>query len=226
MYPPTDLARLRDFFVPDDLEWKPITVSKKTGKGLAAAYITNRAIMERLDLVVGAENWRNEYRPGPSGGVVCGLSVRVVREDGTGEWVTKWDGADNTDIEAVKGGLSNAMRRAAVQWGIGRYLYDIPSQWVPVDEWGKFTQVPRLPREFVPAGARAAAPERPTPAERPGVADRPTPAERAPVSERPSERPAPERPARPAADEGYGSGDGGGRYDAPPRPRPAARGDR
>ena len=250
MYPTTDLARLRDFFAPDDLEWKPITISKKTGKGLAAAYITNRAIMERLDLVVGAENWRNEYRPGPSGGVVCGLSVRVVREDGTGEWVTKWDGADNTDIEAVKGGLSNAMRRAAVQWGIGRYLYDIPSQWVPIDEWGKFTQAPRLPREFVPASARAAAPERSPerPAERPSAerpADRPleraAPAERPAPADRPeraaapertgsAERPMPvvppepglssERPARPA--EGYGGGDGGGRFDAPPRPRPAA----
>ena len=146
----TDLRRLRDHFTPADIEWKPITISKKTNKGLAASYITNRAIMERLDDVVGPENWRNDFRPGPSGGVVCGLAIRVVREDGTSEWIAKWDGAENTDIEAVKGGLSNAMRRAAVQWGIGRYLYDVPSQWVPVDDYGKFVQEPRLPREFLP----------------------------------------------------------------------------
>ncbi len=111
-----DLRRLRDHFHPTDVEWKPIAISKKTQKGLAAAYITNRAIMERLDEVVGPENWKNDFRPGPNGGVVCGLSLRVVRDDGSSEWITKWDGADNTDIEAVKGGLSNAMRRAAVQW--------------------------------------------------------------------------------------------------------------
>jgi hypothetical protein len=39
--------------------------------------------------------------------------------------VTKWDGAQESQIEATKGGLSGAMKRAAVQWGIGRYLYDL-----------------------------------------------------------------------------------------------------
>jgi len=47
-----DLNRLRDFFNEDDVDWKPIAVSKKTGKALAAAYITNRAIMDRLDEVL------------------------------------------------------------------------------------------------------------------------------------------------------------------------------
>ncbi|GIV58162.1 MAG: DNA repair protein Rad52 [Bacteroidetes bacterium] len=146
-----DLKRLQDFFHPDDIAWKPIAVSKKTGKALAAAYVTNRAIMDRLDQVVGPENWRNEFVSGPEGGVLCGLSIRVVREDGTAEWVTKWDGAENTDVEPVKGGLSSSMRRAAVQWGIGRYLYDLPSQWVPIDERGRLTQVPTIPPAFRPA---------------------------------------------------------------------------
>ncbi|MFN2991986.1 Rad52/Rad22 family DNA repair protein, partial [Escherichia coli] len=42
-----------------------------------------------------------------------------------GEWITKWDASENTQVEAVKGGRSSAMKRAAVQWGIGRYLYDL-----------------------------------------------------------------------------------------------------
>ena len=144
-----DLRGLQAFFAEDDVEWKPIAVSKKTGKALAAAYITNRAIMDRLDEVCGPENWQNEYRPGPGGGVICGLSVRVGDD-----WVTKWDGAENTDVEAVKGGLSSSMRRAAVQWGIGRYLYRIPSQWVPVDQHGRLSQRPRIPSEFLPPRAR------------------------------------------------------------------------
>ena len=153
-----DLKRLGDFFSPEDIEWKPIAVSKKTGKGLAAAYVDNRAIMDRLDEVCGPENWRNEYQAGPDGGVLCGLSIRI--DDA---WVTKWDGAENTDIEAVKGGLSSAMRRAAVQWGIGRYLYRLPQQWVPVDERGRFRQPPRVPSAFLPAHAGDGAAETPEP---------------------------------------------------------------
>ncbi len=158
-----DLKRLSDFFPAEDVEWKPITISKKTGKGLAAAYITNRAIMDRLDDVVGPENWRNEFTTGPGGGILCGISIRIGNE-----WVTKWDGAENTDIEPVKGGLSNAMRRAAVQWGIGRYLYDLPQQWVPVDERGRFVQPPRIAPQFLPSrshdGAETAVQQPPVPA--------------------------------------------------------------
>jgi hypothetical protein len=145
-----DLDQLSAFFGPEDIEWKPIATSKRTGKALAAAYVTNRAIMDRLDAVCGPANWRNAYKPGPAGGIICGLSIRVPREDGSAEWVTKWDGADNTDIHPVKGGLSSAMRRAAVQWGVGRYLYRLPSQWVPVDERGRFKKAPQIPHAFLP----------------------------------------------------------------------------
>ena len=151
-----DLNRLQAFFGPEDIEWKPIATSKRTGKALAAAYVTNRAIMERLDEVCGPENWRNEYQPGPAGGIICGLSIRITREDGTSEWVTTWDGADDTDIHPVKGGLSSSMRRTAVQWGIGRYLYHLPSQWVPVDERGRFKRSPQIPPAFLPDDAKTA----------------------------------------------------------------------
>ena len=113
MEPSIDLNRLQDYFDDEDIEWKPIATSKKTGKALAAAYITNRAIMDRLDEVCGPANWKNEYQPGPGGGVICGISIRVPLGDGSSEWVTKWDGAENTDVQAVKGGLSISMRRAA-----------------------------------------------------------------------------------------------------------------
>lgn len=183
-----DLKRLRDFFSPDDIEWKPITISKKTDKGLAAAYITVRAIMDRLDEVCGPENWRNEFKPGPDGGVLCGLSIRV-----DGEWITKWDGAENTDIEAVKGGLSSAMRRAAVQWGIGRYLYDLPQQWVPVDERGRFRQPPSIPAMFLPPATGDSAPtaEAPVPTPQP-------PAQRRLVPRQHGGGTRPQRPAPPA----------------------------
>lgn len=62
---------------------------------------------------------------------LCGISVW---DDDKKEWVTKWDGADNTNFEKTKGGLSDSMKRAAYQWGVGRYLYDLPSQWVDIED--------------------------------------------------------------------------------------------
>jgi hypothetical protein len=126
---------LQDHFAPDELEWRVQQAGEKNGRiwAIAVAYVTNRAIQARLDEVVGPENWRNEFRPGPDGGVMCGLSIRVGDE-----WVTKWDGAENTDVEGVKGGLSGAMKRAAVQWGIGRYLYALDECFAQVHENGRF----------------------------------------------------------------------------------------
>ena len=160
---PIDLTGLSAFFDSSDIEWKPIAVSKRTGKALAAAYITSRAIQQRLDDVCGPGGWRNEFAAGPGGGVLCGISIRIEREGSDGvetEWVTKWDGAENTDVESVKGGLSNAMKRAASQWGIGRYLYDLPQQWVPVDDYGRFKQTPQIPRSFLPESMEGAGGQR------------------------------------------------------------------
>lgn len=143
-----DLLKLHEPFPPDDIEWRVAQAGKSQAGKLWArvlAYVTNRAIMQRLDDVCGPDNWRNEYREGPGGGVLCGLSIRVLRgfgdpqtEETTYEWVTKWDGAENTDVEAVKGGLSGAMKRAAVQWGVGRYLYGLEEGWANIHEGGRF----------------------------------------------------------------------------------------
>jgi hypothetical protein len=114
---------------------------RKGPNGKQLPYVTNRAIQDRLDSVVGPGNWKNEFREWGIGspGVLCGLSIRI--NDGTRdpEWITKWDGAEQTDIEAVKGGLSDAMKRAAVQWGIGRYLYQTETGTAPE----KGSSVPR-----------------------------------------------------------------------------------
>jgi hypothetical protein len=139
-------SRLAAPFAAKDIEWRIARSGIKDSKpwGMCLAYITNRAIMDRLDEVVGPENWRNEYQRWGEHGVVCGLSLYVgdlpgqmhVGIAGTA-WVTKWDGAEETDIESVKGGLSAAMKRAAVQWGIGRYLYDLEEGWAVFPDNGK-----------------------------------------------------------------------------------------
>ena len=124
------LDMLKVPFLPRDIEWRVCRsgVSKAGAPWvMALAYIDNRAIMDRLDNTVGPQNWRNEYTQAPCGGILCGLSIKIG-----GEWITKWDGADNTDVEATKGGLSGSMKRAAVQWGVGRYLYGLTENFATV----------------------------------------------------------------------------------------------
>lgn len=177
----SDLPRLAAPFQPSDVEWKPGATTRDKSKGLAMAYLTSRAVQQRLDDVCGPGDWRNEFCEGPGGGVLCGLSIRVEREDGHSEWVTKWDGADNSQVEAVKGGLSGAMKRAAVQWGVGRYLYELPATWVRLDDRGRFAETPRIPPAYLPRESRTASPSAPAhasggPASGPaGGEKRPTP---------------------------------------------------
>ena len=163
--PSTKLSELSRPFDPNDLTWKPVATSRDRSTARVVPYVTNRAIMDRLDQVCGPEGWRNEYRPGPNGGLLCGLSIRIVREDGAAEWITKWDGAENTDVQPVKGGLSASMRRAAVQWAIGRYLYRTPPVHARIDERGRLVERPVLPDAVsdrrVPA--QRPAPVRPVP---------------------------------------------------------------
>ena len=154
-----DLNILKDFFRPDEIEFRVGATNRDKTKGIALAYVTNRAIQNRLDEVCGPENWRNEYKPWKDKAQLCGISIKVGDE-----WITKWDGGTDSisrqegDYDmCIKGGLSGAMKRAAVQWGIGRYLYDIPNVWVeivPVGKSYKFKNTPTLPPEFLPAGAK------------------------------------------------------------------------
>lgn len=121
------IKKLSAPFPLDSLEWKPQTTGiTKDGKPWAriVAYVSARAIQDRLDSVFGPGGWHVEYKHIDQG-VLCGLSAL----GGDGTFVTKWDGAEPTDIEPFKGGISSAFKRAASVWGIGRYLYDLPEMW-------------------------------------------------------------------------------------------------
>jgi len=87
----------------------------KGGKDLV--YIDARDVMNRLDEVFDIDGWQTHYE-NLGGRMICKLSCRIGDK-----WVTKSDGAGDTDIEGDKGGISDALKRAGVLWGIGRYLY-------------------------------------------------------------------------------------------------------
>ena len=92
-------------FAPEDLEWRLQNTIEEKMCGLAVPYVTNRAIQNRLDEVCGPENWYNDFKPWHSNGKkeaqLCGIAIYF---EGRG-FITKWDGAEDSDIEAVKGGL-------------------------------------------------------------------------------------------------------------------------
>lgn len=107
------------------VSWRAQSVKKDGSSALALAYIDARDVMNRLDGVLGPANWKDRYEFNGTT-AICYLSIRV-----DGEWVEKADGAGATDVEAEKGQLSDAFKRSAVKWQIGRYLYDVPAPWVP-----------------------------------------------------------------------------------------------
>jgi hypothetical protein len=103
---------------PDEIEWR--VQSAKDGKMTIVPYITNRCVMDRFDNAFGSWNWNSEFRE-IDNGFICRLTVRF-----NGETIYREDGASKTAIEAEKGGISDAMKRAAVQFGLGRGLYKYP----------------------------------------------------------------------------------------------------
>lgn len=130
-------AALAEPFAPEDLEWRLQQTFEEKKRGLAVPYVTARAIQNRLDEVVGPENWYNEYKPWHSSknkeAQLCGISIYF---EGHG-FITKWDGAEDSNVEPIKGGLSDSMKRAAVQWGIGRVLYNMDTVFVDIERSGK-----------------------------------------------------------------------------------------
>ncbi len=128
------IKRLKEPFTNKEIEWKIQATTQDKIRGMAVAYIDSRAIQKRLDEVVGAFNWRNEYVMWQEKSQICGLSIFCEERK---EWITKFDGAENTDYEPIKGGLSDAFKRAAILWGIGRYLYELNGIWVDIEQRGK-----------------------------------------------------------------------------------------
>ena len=161
MDPQEIMQKLQEPFPPDELEWRVGSTNSDKSRGIALAYVTNRAIQNRLDEVFGVFGWRNEFREWKNNSQLCGISVKVGEE-----WITKWDGADDSNMEAVKGGLSDAMKRAAYQWGIGRYLYNLENVWVPIEPVGKSYRLkttPPLPEWALPKGYQEKKKEPPKP---------------------------------------------------------------
>ena len=126
-------------FPANQIHWRVGSTTKDNKRGMALAYLDARDVMDRLDQVCG-NTWSDAYQE-VAGRVVCSITINGV---------TRSDGAGDTQVEAEKGGLSDAFKRAAVKFGIGRYLYRLESEWVALDSKRKIVKPPTLPDWALP----------------------------------------------------------------------------
>jgi hypothetical protein len=148
-------------FQEGEVKFKPQVI--KGNKALVLAFVDARTIQDRLDDVLGTSNWQDDYECLPDGSVLCRLRIRVG-----GEWLTKVDVGGPSEQpdggDRVKAAFSDALKRAAVKFGIGRYLYRLPQFWCDYDpQTKKILKPPQLPEWALPPRKNKVAPKEPAP---------------------------------------------------------------
>lgn len=132
-------------FAAGSLSWRIGQKNKDKTKAMMLVYIDSRDVQDRLDEVCGM-NWKDDYKE-VQGRLVCNLQVgNTVRSDGAGD----------TDFEGEKGGLSDAFKRAAVKFGIGRYLYNAKNfpTWLDINGDPDYKIVQRAKEQFADIARR------------------------------------------------------------------------
>lgn len=143
----TLLKQLKQPFDPKFVKWRVGATNESKTKGIALAYIDSREVQKRLDDVMGLGGWQVRYIPVDKG-FICELDLLI--DD---RWVTKSNTAGYTTVDPIKGGGSDALKRAASAWGVGRYLYYLPNVWVDIKPAGKsyaLAEIPQLPDWALP----------------------------------------------------------------------------
>lgn len=150
--------RLSAPFASHLVSWKPQAFNREKTRAMLVAYIDARAVQDRLDTVC-PDAWTFEVKaiPGTPTPTVRGrLTVLGLRREDIGE-------AGEGDAGTLKAAASDALKRCAVQFGIGRYLYDLPRTWAEWDTQKREAKtLPQLPEwarpdfERSPGGAHIA----------------------------------------------------------------------
>lgn len=120
------LTQLKRPFHPSQVSWKPGMI--KGDRALALAYADLRVYMNRLDEVCGSD-WSVAYEPWGEDRIICRLTICGVTRSSTGEMSAQ-------DEKNEMGGTvaeSQSFKRAAVMFGLSRYLYNLPNGWADFD---------------------------------------------------------------------------------------------
>ncbi len=122
--------------------WRAGAQTRDKKRAQALPYAEPRIYEDRLNDVCGG-NWSLTFKPWSENRIICELTIYGVTRASTGE---ENDGfAPGTAAEA------QAFKRACSKFGLGRYLYDVPIQWVDFDtEKGRLIETPTLAARFMP----------------------------------------------------------------------------
>lgn len=120
---------------PIPYSWRIQSRTKDRSKALCTAYIDARDVMRVLDQHC---LWEVEYKE-INGFIFAGIGIHI---DGGKLW--RWDCGqriednpqDQMYEQAGKSAASDAFKRAAVMWGVGRFLYDLEIVSLQCDDKG------------------------------------------------------------------------------------------
>ena len=108
------------------------------------AYIDARDVQDLLDKVVEAGKWQALYEE-HKGNLFCKIGIKIGEE-----WIWRSDCGTESNVEKQKGEASDAFKRAAVMWGIGRFLYSKTIVKLPTKEKnGKYVPFSSKSGKFV-----------------------------------------------------------------------------
>ncbi|MGH2502911.1 MAG: Rad52/Rad22 family DNA repair protein, partial [Ktedonobacterales bacterium] len=201
-----EIARkLQAPFDRDDVEFRVQgRVSDQSGRAQVVAYVDARVVQDRLDQVVGPGNWSFDWEPV----LVENGQVMLAKGTLTVLGVAKSDIGSASNFEQSLGCVSHAFKRAAVHWGVGRYLYGLPMTWVNVEKGGRLSEAVMtslrnsLPRfaEVAQAQDEASKKREPRKMTAPAAAASAAPRRQSVIREAPLQEPVAEAPERAASE--------------------------
>jgi hypothetical protein len=126
-------AALAAPFRPEEVDWRPAGKGGANQRAHVVCYVDARAVQDRLDTVLGPLGWAFDWQP-----VATSEAGEVTAAKGTLTigGVSKSDVGTASSYEPSKGAVSDALKRASVLWGIGRYLYALPVATVTLNAQG------------------------------------------------------------------------------------------
>ena len=111
------IKALQTPFPPDEVKWK-VQATKGTWSTYVA-YVDSRAVAKKLDDATSLM-WQDRYEE-VSGLLICSIGLFI-----DGQWIWRSDTGTESDMDKEKGHVSDAFKRCAVKFGVGRDLYDMP----------------------------------------------------------------------------------------------------
>lgn len=108
-------------FCLSELQFRP--TSKRAGRQRIFTHVDLRTVLNRLDSLVPMQYEVNVEQQGEI--FIVNLKVLGVSRSG----VSGLNDKNDEDFDRVAASFSIGLKRAAVQFGIGRYLYELPEMW-------------------------------------------------------------------------------------------------